>query len=367
MIRLATFNMENLFTRPVAMNQDNETEARDAIEDHAIANSIAAKEVYEAGDKAILLQLTEKYKWHYLDPPRSALVQLQKIRGQLFRDPHNGPVEVVAKGRNDWVGWFDLRREDIYWKATFNTARVIDAVKPDILICVEVENRATLDRFNDQVLRADFQFSYPHFMVVDGNDQRGIDVGILSRYPIVEIRSHVDDTGPDGRRLFSRDCPEYDILLPGGDRLVLIPNHLKSKRNGNDQATQTRREAQAQRAHAIALGALARSPFVLLGGDFNDTPSSQAMARLFTDGFQDVQTHPNYPMDRPGTYETGLPNHKIDYLIMAPALRAKLHDTGIERRGSYHPKTWQPFDSVTRTSEEASDHHLVWADLDFGP
>jgi hypothetical protein len=26
---------------------------------------------------------------------------------------------------------------------------------------------------------------------------------------------------------------------------VLVPNHLKSKRNGNDQATLTRREAQA--------------------------------------------------------------------------------------------------------------------------
>ena len=103
MIRLATFNMENLFSPPVAMNQDNEAESREAIEDHAAANSIVAKEVYEAGDKAKLLQLTEKYKWHYRDPPKSALVQLQNIRGQLFRDPQNGPVEVVAGGRNAWV------------------------------------------------------------------------------------------------------------------------------------------------------------------------------------------------------------------------------------------------------------------------
>ena len=79
-------------------------------------------------------------------------------------------------------------------------------------------------------------------MVVDGNDSRGIDVGILSRYPIVEIRSHVDDPDADGNRLFSRDCPEYDIILPTENRLVLIPNHLKSKRNGDNQATQERRE-----------------------------------------------------------------------------------------------------------------------------
>ncbi|MEX5219866.1 MAG: endonuclease/exonuclease/phosphatase family protein [Nitrospira sp.] len=365
MIRVATFNMENLFTRPVAMNQDNEIEARQAIDDYAAANNIVAKEVYEASDKAALLQLTETYKWHYLEPPKNALVQLQKIRGQLFRDPQNGPVEVVAGGRNAWVGWFELRREDIYWKATSNTARVIATVRPDILICVEVENRVTLERFNNQVLGAEFQFSYPHSMVVDGNDPRGIDVGILSRYPLIEIRSHVDDPGSDGKRLFSRDCPEYDILLPTGDRLVLIPNHLKSKRNGDDQATQQRRKAQADKAHAIALGALPRSPFVLMGGDFNDSPTSPALSSLFSDGFQDVLIHPNYPKDRPGTYETGLPNHKIDYLIMSPQLQTKLRDTGIERRGSYHPRTWEPFDTVTKTSEEASDHHLVWADFDF--
>lgn len=222
-----------------------------------------------------------------------------------------------------------------------------------------MENRPTLERFNEQVLRARFNSAYPHWMVVDGNDPRGIDLGILSRFPIVEIRSHVDYAAPDGGRLFSRDCPEFDIVLPTGDRLVVIPNHLKSKRNGNDQASQDRRQAQARAAHDIAVAALSRSPLVLLGGDLNDTPDSPALASLFTDGFQDVMTHPNYPTDRPGTYETGLARHKIDYLIMSPQLQARLHDTGIERRGTFHLATWEPFDTVTKVSEEASDHHLL--------
>jgi len=50
---------------------------------------------------------------------------------------------------------------------------------------------------------------------------------------------------------------------------------------------------------------------------------------------------------------------------MSPALRTQLLDVGIERRGSYHPGTWMPFDTVTKTSEEASDHQLVWANFDF--
>lgn len=364
-MRVATFNLENLFTRPRAMNLDTDEDGRQALEDHSVANAIVNQAAYSESDKAKLLELTTKYKWHVLNPPKNALVQLQKVRGKLFRKPKNGPVEVVADGREDWVGWFELLCDDIGWRATYNTGRVIHAVAPDILITVEVENRPTLERFNQQVLKAQFNFRFPHYMVIDGNDPRGIDLGVLSRFPIAEIRSHVDDPAPNGERLFSRDCPEFDLILPSGERLIVLPNHLKSKRNGNDQASLDRREIQAKAAHDIAVKALQRSPFVLLAGDFNDTPNSTPLASLFTDGFEDVISHPSYPTDRPGTFETGRANQKLDYLIMSPELRARLENTGVERRGSYHPSTWTPFDTVTKASEQASDHHLVWADFDF--
>lgn len=365
MLRIATYNLENLFTRPAAMNQDNDDVGRQAIEDHAEANRIVAQATYGPEDKERLIAMSERYGWHVLNPPREALVILQKIRGQLFRKPANGPLEVSARGRADWTGWFELRREDITWTATYNTGRVIKETAPDILITIEVENRPTLKRFNEQVLGTTFACKYPHAMVIDGNDERGIDVGLLSRYPIVAIRSHVDDALPDGRLVFSRDCPEFGIVLPGERHLVILPNHFKSKRSGNDQTSRTRRRAQAQRAHEIAQAALQRSDFVVLGGDLNDTPDSGPLEPLFQDGFTEVSTHPSYPRDRPGTYQTGLAVHKIDHLIMAPALNARLRHTGIERRGSYHPRTWVPFDTVQSTQDEASDHHLLWADVDL--
>jgi endonuclease/exonuclease/phosphatase family metal-dependent hydrolase len=363
-IRLATFNVENLFTRPAAMNGKTDSFGRQAIEDHAELNAIAAKEEYSDADKERLLDLTGKYKFHLPDPPKNALVKLQKIRGALFRRAKDGTTSVVAGGRSSWTGWFELRRGDVVWKATLNTGKVIDACKPDILVAVEVEDRPTLDRFNDQVLAAEFKWSYPHFMVIDGNDDRGIDVGILSRFPIVEIRSHVDDPYAAGGKVFSRDCAEFDVLLDGGQRIVVLANHFKSKRNGDDDESEARRRAQASRAHEIAVAALDRSPLVVLAGDLNDTPDSDPLATLFTDGFEDVMTHTNYPKDRPGTYGTGLASGKFDYVVMSPAMRGKLNDTGIERRGSYHPKLWKAFDTVTPV-DEASDHHMVWADFDL--
>ena len=362
-MRIATFNLENLFTRPTAMNMSNDAAGRKAIEDHATANAIVAKATYSAADKTKLIALSNKYGWHKLNPPSSALVKLQKIRDQLFRKPKNGPLEVVATGRDSWTGWFELRRDDVTWKATYNTARVIAEVKADVVLTVEVENRPTLERFNEQVLGAKFHHKYPYAMVIDGNDERGIDVGVLSRYPIERIQSHVYDPSPTGGTVFSRDCPEFDLVLPGGKRLIVMPNHFKSKRNGNDQKSVERRRAQAKRAHEIAVAAMTRSPHVLIGGDLNDTPTGGPLADLFLDGFHDVSDRPEYPTDRPGTYNTGLASNKIDYLISSPALWAAVTNCGIERRGSYHPNTWTPFDTVTKASEEASDHHCVWMDV----
>ncbi|GEM_PF-1823534 len=62
MIRIATFNLENLFTRPAAMSQSTGAEGRQAIEDHATANAIAGKDLYSTEDKAKLIEPTDRYK-----------------------------------------------------------------------------------------------------------------------------------------------------------------------------------------------------------------------------------------------------------------------------------------------------------------
>jgi hypothetical protein len=46
--------------------------------------------------------------------------------------------------------------------------------------------------------------AYTHVMLIDGNDDRRIDVGILTRkaYDILSVQSHVDDA-LKGKRIFS--------------------------------------------------------------------------------------------------------------------------------------------------------------------
>ncbi len=125
MLRIATFNLENLFTRPSAMNQATDAAGRQAIEDHSELNGIIAHDVYSPEDTERLVELSNCYKFHALNPPENALVKMQKIRGRLFRKPKNEPLKVVANGREDWTGWFELRRDDVAWQAPYHTARVI--------------------------------------------------------------------------------------------------------------------------------------------------------------------------------------------------------------------------------------------------
>jgi len=146
---------------------------------------------------------------------------------------------------------------------------------------------------------------------------------------------------------------------------VVCPNHFKSKRGGDNPQAQARRKQQGVRAAEIARIAVQQiSPLVAIAGDLNDTPDSAGVAALLTDGWSDIQSHLNYPKDRPGTYDTGSADSKIDYIIMSSALKAKLVDVGIERRGTYHPSLWSPFEGVT-ASTQASDHHCIWADFNL--
>ena len=40
-----------------------------------------------------------------LKSDEAPMVILRRSRGQLLRRPRTGPVEVIASGRGDWIGW----------------------------------------------------------------------------------------------------------------------------------------------------------------------------------------------------------------------------------------------------------------------
>jgi hypothetical protein len=69
-------------------------------------------------------------------------------------------------GRDDWIGWVELATETVDELSTRMTGRVITDVNADILAVIEVEDRPTLSRFNDEMLNG----TYEHVRLIEGND-----------------------------------------------------------------------------------------------------------------------------------------------------------------------------------------------------
>jgi endonuclease/exonuclease/phosphatase family metal-dependent hydrolase len=374
LMKIASFNMENLFDRARALNQGSWTDSRAMLGAYATLNAILRKPAYSAADRKKIATLLGQLGLERSD--ESEFVILRQNRGRLVKRPRGKPIEIVASGAGDWTGWLDLKREAVNEVATQNTARVVQALDADILAVVEAEDRTALMRFNQQVLAGNEVGGtpYTHVMLVDGNDERGIDVGIFTKasHPILSIRSHVDDEDKDGNRIFSRDCAQYEIGLPGQESLLVLVNHLKSKGYGSQADSNARRAAQAKRIRAIYEGLKddgARRIVIL--GDFNDTPDSTPLAGLLEDSsdLKDVSEHPAYQSDgRPGTFGNGTKSNKIDYILLSPFLFDRVTKAGVFRKGVWGGKNgtlFPHFDTITKVNEAASDHAAIWTELDI--
>jgi endonuclease/exonuclease/phosphatase family metal-dependent hydrolase len=241
-----------------------------------------------------------------------------------------------------------------------------------VLAVVEAENRPALVNFNEEVVADAGGTPFEHVMLIDGNDERGIDVGILTRpaYVIGNMRSHVDDRDAANHRIFSRDCAEYEIATPAGHTVVVLVNHLKSKGFGTQADSNARRRIQAARVGEIftALAASGRE-LVAVVGDFNDTPDSQPLAPLMAHTtLRDVFEHPAFDNGSfPGTFGSCTAKNKFDYILLSPALFARVQAGGVIRQGVWpgvRPKKWPVLETLTRPVEAASDHAAVWVDLD---
>ncbi|MBD8077782.1 endonuclease/exonuclease/phosphatase family protein [Cellulosimicrobium arenosum] len=375
-MRVGTFNVENLFERPRAMSGQIGAGGSTVLDAHARLGGLLEEELYTPDVREQIL--AHLATLGLLRSDSAALAVLRQVRGRLLKrtgslSAGTAETRVVASGRGDWVGWVDLVKDRVDELAMAHTARVIADVDADVLAVVEAESRVALKHFTDAgVVTRTGRPVYPHVMVIDGNDDRGIDVGLLTtkRATLRDIRTHVDDRDSSGRLIFGRDCPEYAVETAGGTRLTVLVNHFKSKGYGTQRESDATRRRQASRVAAIYRDLRARGQEnVVVVGDLNDTPDSVPLRPLLerTD-LRDVTTHPAFVGDgRPGTYANGTAGQKIDYVLLSPALFERTVGGSVFRRGVWggtNGTLFEHYDTMSAPQHAASDHAALYADLD---
>jgi len=381
MARIASYNVENLFARPKVFRTADWTLGQPKLAAYEQVNSLFKKDAYSQQDKAEMKSLLVELDIYFVNEhgavrrketssPRWAW--LRKNRGGFDRQPEDKTkdVEIIASGRDDWIGWVELAKEAVNETSTRMTAMVIDeGVNAEIIAVIEAEDRPSLLRFNEELLGK----KYRHIMLVDGNDARGIDVGIMTKsgFPIRTIRSNVDAEDAQGI-VFSRDCPEYEVVTQTGTHLFVLVNHFKSQSGGGG----AKRQRQAKEVRQIVDRLVGEGKHVVVLGDLNEGPTAVGtqvanFSALFDDNspLVDVYSLPGFNLGpRPGTFDACGIRNRLDYILISQSLVPAFNGGEIFRKGLWgtrvtRPTAWETYPEIENGNQQASDHAAVAIDL----
>ncbi len=254
------------------------------------------------------------------------------------------------------------------------TQKITDRIRTmsaDVLAVQEVEDIDTLKQFNRDWLNN----LYPYITLIEGNDPRLIDVGVLSKLPIGGVTSwqHARHASDPAQSVFGRDLIELEILNDTRTKklFTLFNTHLKShfvdfKTDPivGAKANNERRRRQAETIASIIKARTRPDSAYILTGDMNDPPESEFIAAFAASvelklvnaltnptetrppkaddpmPASPAWTHRFKPANQPANYEL------FDHLWLSPALAGKQTGAWIDRRtahggdGSDHDPAW---------------------------
>lgn len=285
------------------------------------------------------------------------------------------------------------------------TARSIVENQPDIIALQEIENLDTLNKFYSDFMKKikikdargvfgnneqKITWDMPYRILIDGNDNHYIDVALISRFPITEIRTHIWDTRKaDNNReypVFPRDCLEVDVQIPTSptQTITFLVNHFTSRRSDK---TGTKRRRQAEKVIEIIKERfgqnLGNGNFIILG-DLNDTPGDESLKQtLYNPSLGLIDPIKQLPTEERWTHfwyddKTGKAKSvsQLDHILLSPSFRNNnpAPEVTIERRGLLQTvrnlanvgNIPAPFKGVSNNlHSEGSDHCPALVDLEI--
>jgi predicted extracellular nuclease len=215
--------------------------------------------------------------------------------------PDAGPADAGPVGVPAQVATYNVRRffdtvcqshscapgdyEELPSTADFNAradqiATAIRGLDVQLVMLEEVETQACVD-----ALETRLSDILPNAVLGETGGAASVDVAILSAWPITEVVKHQATEAlirPNNTLTsFSREFLEVHLDSPGGP-VIAFAAHFRSKVSDDPG----RRLAEAQKAHEIMLKVAEAHPeaMVILGGDLNDTPGSDPLNALESDG-----------------------------------------------------------------------------------
>ena len=262
-------------------------------------------------------------------------------------------------------------------------AKAITAMDADILCVQEIESEEALKWFRDTYLP---EMGYDHIASRDVGYYRGVEQGVLSRYPISAVTTWpeedlsdmqgkkqggkeagwADCDGEQGRS-FQRSPIMVDVNIPSTAEWVkpytlsLVVVHHKSGRDFNCQ-----RESEALQIVDLLQKRIEAEPQINLVvlGDFNASPSAKSITVYKDAGYNNAYGHrwqkTGNTRDLFRTHES---NRAIDYIMVHPNTWNEVVPESFQVVGTLHPGEDYNWRTDEPPSGYAADHYPLAIDV----
>tara|TARA_R100000935_G_C2841513_1_gene171350 strand:+ start:11990 stop:13147 length:1158 start_codon:yes stop_codon:yes gene_type:complete len=375
-MKIATFNIQNLFhrDRSYLVNPYDKYRNEWLIE----IDFLMDKLLKTNGDNDRLRELTFILGMdNSLQLPYAVL---RKKAGFLFLKGMNYSKELKAGELTDWNGWIALQNYPLEPRAVENKARVIAEVNPDILILQEIEDRASLTEFNEEFLPKFKCKPFHNTFVVQGNDKRGQEMGLLTRsgIEILSVRSHSYDYKISRESIFSKDLLEYEIRSAKGNIIYILATHLQEQTEDKDISDNIREEQTKRIAEVYKQLYAKGKKHIAVVGTLNAVSYCYSLSPLLIKtNLKDITKHQTFQVDLDkgvdsgyhslGAYRMGVNIKQKDYLLLSPELFNTVQSSGLNRKGIWPEKQpmWSYFPSINQKNQAASEHPAIWGNFSF--
>ncbi|MBZ9632212.1 hypothetical protein LB465_15630 [Salegentibacter sp. LM13S] len=375
-MKIATFNIQNLFHRDRSFKEKpfNECSSdwQTEIDYLLVKNKKTLADNERIRELSPLVGMDNSNQLPY--------AVLRRKAGLLFLKGKNYSKELKASELTDWNGWIALQNYPLDPIAVENKARVIADVNPDILVLQEIEDRASLEEFNDEFLSRFGCKPFQKTCVMQGNSKRGQEIGILTRkgYEIQSVRSHIYYLNFLGDIVFDKDLMEYEILTARGNSLWILATHLQEQTE-KKYLSDSIRKVQAEKIAEVYNKLYSEGKkHIAVMGTLNTVSYCNSLAPLLQKtNLKQVTKHPTFNVDFDkgedagyyslGAYRMGVNIKQKDYLLLSPCLFDKVKSSGLNRKGIWPEKRlmWAVYKNMNHKNHAASEHPAIWVDFNL--
>lgn len=370
-MKIAFFNVQNLFHRDRSLNKKTTGKNMsdwicefDKLLKEESSNSINER----LGELSFLLGFDKTYQNPY--------VVMRKKAGELYLKGMNYSKEMNSGELTDWNGWIKIQTVPINPDAVNHKAMVISEINPDVLILQEVEDKMSLDEFNNLILPNFNCEPFTKCILIPNSEGKGREQALLLKngYQLESIKIHSLNHFENKQK----EILEYEIQTPNGRSIYVLSAYLSDNEIEKELAFEIRKKQAYQVSVIYNMLQVQGKANIVIAGTLSAPSYCNSLASLLqqTD-LKDITKNKTFNVDfdegkdatyfRLGAYRMGVNIKQQDYLLLSPALFKSIENAGLNRKAMWPEKrpNWTIYSAINNKNQAASEHPAIWSKINL--